>query len=182
MAVLVAAVVLTVCVSSKIIRLLFKVFEILVWALIANNGTLPSRCCRIWGRTREIHETKQREDTAKARGATRSGRLLFLSANDVPHCHWPVQTRHSDSILVHTHTHTHLLCKYKIVHWCERRRWIEACDVTQNIPQVFTSKPVWKKNPALFYLWRRTILPSSAGRTYNIGNTADDFIPPTPTR
>lgn len=30
MAVLVAAVVLTVCVSSKIIRLLFKVFELLV--------------------------------------------------------------------------------------------------------------------------------------------------------
>lgn len=52
--------------------------------------------------------SRGRIQRAKAHGATRSGRLLFLSANDVPHCHWPVQTRHSDSILVmRTHTHTH---------------------------------------------------------------------------
>lgn len=68
------------------------------------------RCLLSAAEFEEEQERRSRGRTqrAKARGATRSGRLLFLSANDVPHCHWPVQTRHSDSILVmRTHTHTH---------------------------------------------------------------------------
>lgn len=55
------------------------------------------------------------------------------------------------------------------MHWCERRRWIEACDVTQNIPQVFTSKPVWKKTLHCFTCEEEQYCPLVPGERITLG-------------
>lgn len=78
----------------------------------------------------------------------------------------------TDKANQHNNTHTHgtFLCKYKIVHWCEREWDGTTWCYREHTASLFnTSKTVkgWGK-AAAFQLWRMTTLPSSAGVRYNI--------------
>lgn len=56
-------------------------------------------------RTRQIQKREQREERQAKLVALED--VLFIAADAVPCCCWPVQTRHINTATCHTHTQTH---------------------------------------------------------------------------
>lgn len=118
-------------------KVLVDSYEVFPATIIERLCDCVTFTARIWERTRQMQKT-----------GSDSG--LFSAADVVPCCRWPLQTRQSNIWTSHTHSHRHTqthssLCKYKIVHWCERDIDGTAWCYRAHVANLFNTKEKKKK-------------------------------------